>query len=177
VAKEQATHKQVVRKSGRPEPSRHLTLCVVAGSVLFLWVAWALAGFGSIREAASYYLRGETLFVDSTRKSFGAAAPGEELPVSFRLANRGNRPIRIVGCKTYCNCMLPNDLPFTLAPHQTRDFTLSLQMPGPEYAGSRASGRLELQLILFTNNPLQSRIALSISGDVLGGSNRLNPDP
>jgi hypothetical protein len=169
VSTEQATHKQVVPRSGTAALFRPLTLVAVTGLALVVWVVWAFAGFGSIREAASYYLRGETLFVDSTTKSLGAAAPSEELPVSFRLTNRGKQPIRIVGCKTSCNCMLPRDLPFALAPHEVREFTLSIRMPSPANFRSQA-GRLELQLILFTNNPQQPRIPLSIIGKARGGS-------
>ncbi len=165
MATQQTTREWVLPKINRLALSRPAALVVGMGLALILWAAWALAGFASIREAGRYYLRGETLFIDSVTQSFGSAAPREEVSVSFRLTNRG-KEIRILGCQTYCNCMLPRDLPFALAPNETRDFTLLIRMPGPEYARTQTPARLQLRFVLYTNNPAQSRIPLLISGDI-----------
>ncbi len=175
MSTEQESRKRVVPKLGMAAPNWFFTLLVVTSFSLVLCAAWNLTGFGSIREAVRYSMAGQTLLVDSTAKSFGTLAPRDEVRVSFRLTNRGRGQIRIVGCQSYCNCTLPEDLPFVLEPDETREFVLLIRAPGPQFAKAGTSGRLELRMVLFTNNPFQSRIPLLISGNVRQNPAQTNP--
>src|SRR6202034_3578924 len=103
----------------------------------------------------------------STTKSFGVATPGDRIDAFFMLANRGNDSIRILGCNASCNCVIPNDLPFTLGPSEKRKFFVSIHMPTLEQMRTQKSTHLDLALTLFTSNPAQSRIRLSLKGEVL----------
>ena len=146
-----------------------LALCAMA--------VWGLANFGSIRDAISYYFKGETLILDSTTKSFGVAAPGERVSISFKLTNRGKTSIRILGCYARCTCLVPGDLPITLQSNEKRDFTVSISMPSHDEARARKSTHLELPFVLFTSSPTKSRVALSVSGEVRDKSATFNSDP
>jgi hypothetical protein len=159
----------VLPEKGKLLNQRRVVL-VSVNLALFIMAAWAFVGFGSIQDCASYYLRGETLFADAREKSFGSAAPGETVAVSYKLLNRGKTPIRILGCHALCNCVMPRDLPFTIKPHESTVFTTSIQMPNARQAGSTNGMHLRLPLTLFTSNPVQPRISLSVEGDVRGKS-------
>jgi hypothetical protein len=143
---------------------------------LLMWGLLAVAGFGLAalavwRPSGSYGLRaafarmtGRTVVLDSERKSFGIVAAGDPAAVSFRLTNWGDKPVRVVGYLTYCNCVSPNDLPFTLGPGEARDFVVSLRDSQP--AGGGASQTLDQPLVLYTTNPAQAEIPLTIQGEI-----------
>jgi hypothetical protein len=136
------------------------------GLLAGIMATWLCAQFGSVRQGIAYYARGQTLSLDSTAKSFGLARPDEVVFVTFKLTNRGSSNVRVVGCYVYCNCAAPKDLPFALAPGETRDFTVSIRAPSAQSLKVKGSGDLELPLTLFTNIASQSRIQLSIFGQV-----------
>jgi hypothetical protein len=144
---------------------RGVKVVIATTLTLAVIVIWALAGFGSLSVAAAYYLKGQTLFVDSTSKSMGVASPGETVVVPFRLTNHGRERVRIVGCYAYCNCMLPGDLPFTMAPGEVRNFNVSIKMPTRVNLRGAKSASLKFPLTLFTSIPAQSRVGLSIEGE------------
>jgi len=141
-------------------------ILIFTNLAVFAIAAWALASFGSIGGAISYYLKGETLFLDSTEKSLGIVSPGDQVGVTFKLTNRGRKQIRILGCQASCSCMIPDDLPFVLSPDESRDFTLSIRTPKPRGASDKKSIGMNLELTLFSNNPMQSRITLTIKGEI-----------
>jgi len=140
---------------------------VLSASLVFAAAAvWGICHFGSFRGAMNYYLRGESLSVDSITRSFGVAKPSDRLNVSFNLTNQGDETVRILGCQAYCNCVVPQDLPFALRPGEKSSFTISVHIPSGIQANREGSTHLELPLTLFTSNPQQSRVSLAISGDV-----------
>jgi len=157
---------QPSRKSRGLSPTATILICTNL-ALLFI-VVWALASFGSIRGAIGYYLRGVTLFVDSTEKSFGVASSGDHVDVTFKLFNRGREPIRVLGCSANCGCMVPRDSPFVLSPSEGRDFKVSIDIPELERVRSRFAN---LELVLFTNHEVQSRIPLHIKGEIGGKPN------
>lgn len=165
---EQAAQQQVL--PGRKSRTLNLAAAILISTnvLLIVLATWALASFGSIRGAIGYSLRGETLFVDSTEKSFGVASPGDHVDVTFKLSNRGREPIRVLGCSANCGCMIPRDLPFVLSPSGVRDFKVSIGIPELEQVRSPFAN---LELVLFTNHDGQSRIPLHIKGEIRGRPN------
>jgi len=137
---------------------------VSANAALIAAAVFALASFSSIKSAVGFYMRGETLLVDATEKSFGVAASGRTFDVSFRLTNRGDKPIRILGCKTICTCTVPHDLPYTLDPKESRDLNITVNTFGQVRDGQPTD--LYLPLTVFTSNRAQSRVGLAIRGEV-----------
>jgi Protein of unknown function (DUF1573) len=137
---------------------------IVATCLAFLSViAWATGGLDSLRTAYRY-MRGQTIFVDSHMQSFGIVSPGQPISVAFRLTNRGQRPVRIVGCKAICSCTVPNDLPFTLGIGESRILAVSVDNPKREPSSPPES--LNLGMTLFTNNPNQPRVPLIVKGEI-----------
>ncbi|MGO9466796.1 MAG: DUF1573 domain-containing protein [Isosphaeraceae bacterium] len=132
------------------------------GLALLAAVLWAVGGFSAIRSIGR-----ETISVDSRARSFGVVARGDRIAVSFKLTNHGRDPVRIVGCRAGCGCMLPEDLPFSIRPNGSRDFRVSIKFP-PAPAGGPVVETRTYPLTLFTSNPDQFEIPLTVSGEVRG---------
>ncbi len=130
---------------------------------LFASLTWAVGGFKAVRSAY-HRITGETILVDEHTKSFGVVAPGDRIAFSFKLTNTGSTPVRIAGCESACGCVMPTDLPFVLNPNESRDFPISIHNPNLE--GAMPRGSLSLPLNLFTTNPAQPRIRLTVKGEV-----------
>jgi len=158
----ESSQQQVVLAKERRLFNTGLFVVVSVNLAILIMASWALARFGSIRDCIAYYSRGETLFADSREKSFGTVAPDDRVSVSFKLTNRGSQPTRVLGCYSRCGYLVPNDLPFALGPNESRSFELSIHIPPNQYAASFFS---KIEIVLCTNNPLQSRIPLVIRGE------------
>lgn len=158
-----SSQQQIVPANDRRPPNQGRFVLVSVNLALLLMATWAWGTFGSIRHCIGYYLRGETLFVDAAEKSFGSVLPGDHAAVEFNLTNHGSKPIRVLGCYSRCRCIVPNDMPFELGPSKGRKFELAIDIPENEKFAALFS---KLEIVLFTNNPLQSRIPLIISGDI-----------
>jgi Protein of unknown function (DUF1573) len=161
-----ADHQVYTQVGRKHSPSQAALVLISANLVILIAAVWAWAAFGSIGMAVGYCLRGERLFADATEKGFGVAEPNTVVQVTFKLTNRGDEPIRILGCHANCSCVVPSDLPFTLDRNETRDFTVSIHTPRSELLGSPAGNRLHLPLTLYTNSPVQSRFSLAVKGEV-----------
>ena len=140
-----------------------MTVAVSLGLTLLVVATWVLGGFDGIWKAYAH-MRGETLIVDSATKSFGSVAPGEPISVTFRLMNRGDAAVRVVGCEAGCGCIVLESLPFVLDPNENRDLAISVRNPnrGLDNAGKL----LDLNLSLWTTNPAQPRVPLNIKGEI-----------
>lgn len=137
---------------------------VSANAALLAMALFAISSFGSIGPAIGYFLRGERILVDMPWKSFGAAAPGETVRVSFKLTNRNDGAIRVLGCKAGCTCAVPNDLPFALVPNESRDLTMTIQLPRARQ-GAGGTG-INLPFTLFTSSVAQPRLSLAVRGEL-----------
>ncbi|MFI5456161.1 MAG: DUF1573 domain-containing protein [Isosphaerales bacterium] len=160
---EQAIQRQVLPGIRGWAPSRPGALVVCAVSAPVVLAFWALGGFGAVGVAVAL-MKGETLFVDSSTKSFGVVPAGDPIVVSYKLTNRGDQNIRIVGCRAVCRCMVPEDLPFTLRPKESRNFPILIRNPKGE-GGSR-SQTINWGITLFTTNPAQAQIPLTVKGEL-----------
>ena len=144
-------------------PSRPGALLVCAASAPLLLAFWALGGLDAV-GAAIALAKGETVFVDSSTKSFGVVSAGDPLVVSYKLTNRSDQNIRIVGCRAVCRCMVPEGLPFTLRARESRDFPISIR--NPDRAQGNRSQTVNWGITLFTTNPAQSQITLTVKGEI-----------
>ncbi len=170
MATEELTEPEVLpwRRGWGLRPS--VTVFIFASLAFLGMGTWAAMTFGSIRQAIGYYLRGETLFVNSNVKTYGMASPGDDVQVSFKLSNRGREAIRVVGCFSICGCMVPKDLPFVIPPSGSRDFNLSIHIPDYEPSQARFTN---LDVVVYTSSPGQSRIPLQIKGEIRGKAGTL----
>ena len=131
---------------------------------LLVMAVWAFVSFGSIRSAMGYYVRGETLLVDSNEKSFGTASPGDPIGVTFTLTNRDLRPVRVLGCQASCTCIVPENLPLTLLPNQKGGLTISIRTNAQSVKLGRSM--VEQEVVLFTSSPAQPELHLTIKGRI-----------
>jgi Protein of unknown function (DUF1573) len=125
---------------------------------------WACGGRGALM-AAYHYVSGPALSVDSGTKSFGVVVEGDSASVCFRLTNRGSQTVRVVGCMTYCNCVVPADLPFTLRPNETRGFEVAVRTRSGD---ATWTPNINQPVTLYTTNPAQAEIHLTVKGEVRG---------
>ncbi len=109
-------------------------------------------------------MSGHALFVDSATKSFGVVEEGDPASVLFRLTNRGGEPVRVVGCMVYCNCIVPDNLPFTLSPSETRGFKISVRTRISKMGSPSES--INQPVTLFTTSRVQAEIHLTINGEI-----------
>jgi hypothetical protein len=144
-------------------PNRHGALLVCAASAPLLLALWALGGFDAVAVAVAL-AKGETVFVDSSTKSFGVVSAGDPLVVSYKLTNRSDQNIRIVGCRAVCRCMVPEGLPFTLRARESRDFPISIR--NPQRVRGSPSQTVNWGITLFTTNPAQAQITLTVKGEI-----------
>lgn len=165
MATEQAFQQGVASAKQIRLPRSPATTIVASGlGLVLLTVAiWAAGGFDAALRAY-LYMSGETLFIDSTTKSFGSVRAGDPTSVSFQLTNRGTEPVRIVGCLAYCNCIVPADLPITLNPSESRDFIISIHTF--QRGGESGTRPFNQPVNLYTTNPAQAEIPLTVKGVV-----------
>jgi Protein of unknown function (DUF1573) len=146
-----------------PRPARSRLAWPISATLAILLTCGGVAlatvvRFGSIHKAIQY-ANGLRLSVDETTKSFGVAAPGQRLGVSFTLTNLGGEPIRVLGCQTDCSCVAVDADPFDLEAGRPRKFDISIEMP-------RHVGPVERPVIVFTNAPGQEQVKLVVVGRV-----------
>jgi len=143
-------------------PRRSDAWVACAALALVAVAFWASQGLGAQR-AAYALIHSKALSVDSPIRSFGVVSPGESAVVSYRLTNHGSQNIRIVGCQAFCSCVVPKELPFTLRPKESRDFPVVLR------SSKNDSGQpvtIDWEITLFTTDPAQVRIPLTLKGEI-----------
>jgi len=168
---EQAIQQEVLPRK-RAWVSRWSGAFFVSAALVPLMLAfWTLGGLDAMGVAYAL-MKGETLFVDSFSKSFGIVQTGDPIAVSYRLTNRGDQSVRVVGCQAICTCIVPDDLPFTLHPKESRDLKISILNPKTEDKGP--SQAINWGITLFTTNPAQIQVPLTVKGEIRA---RSNPSP
>jgi hypothetical protein len=139
-----------------------VSMTIIFLNLLALFLAiFAYGFFGSIDRAVRFS-RGWTVSVDRPRQSFGTARPKERRTISFHLRNEGRTPIRVIGCRTSCSCVAPDQMPFGIGPGEVKEFRVSIvHMPA-------TPGNLSLSAVLYTDSPAQPELELTIEGEVRG---------
>lgn len=165
----QAIHGQGPSRRETPVPTSSALVFLAVNLALLAGAAWAMAAYGSVARAVAYHLRGETLFLDSTEKSFGVIAPGGSTVVTFKMFNYGPTPIRVLGCRSACTCLLVSDIPMTIPENGSRDLVTRVRTSAKE--GAPETTRLDAELVLFTSNANQSRVHIHVKGEVRGKPN------
>ena len=139
-------------------------LLISVNLLLAIAVVGALLWFGSLATAVQV-LGGRPLVVDATTKSFGVAEPGQTVEVTFNLVNYGSQPCRIVGATVGCACTVPQDVPFSIAPGETKSLRMLINIPDDLKEGDDFPARLTL----YTTIAAQPQLDFKIVGKVGGG--------
>jgi hypothetical protein len=125
----------------------------------------ALLGVASLRygslPAAVAAIQGRAIVADATTKSLGDMIPDRPHLVDFTLTNLSSRPVRIVGVRSSCSCVLTEQRP-PLVIESGRELKLRFS------AVPQASPPEFLQEIrVYTDVPSQPAVALSVTGRVV----------
>ena len=155
-----AREPESVEKAGWSWNTKFIIFCHIIFILIFII---ACNRYGSLRNALSFFSTGQLLYIEPAHKTFGTAAPGEQVVVPFRLTNRGRDAIRVVGSTVGCSCTVPDDMPFRIAPGRSRTFHVTIKVPNEP-------GPVEMPIVLYTSIPDQSRINLRITGTIISKS-------
>lgn len=138
---------------GLDRPATQFVLAVIAVSLI---LGWGLRCFGSI-GATFAVLSGERFVVDAQMKSFGTAIAGEERRLRFQVSNLAATPVRLLGAKSKCACVLVNNLPVTVPPNSSRRLDVRART-----ADKR--GHFEEDIVIFTDSPERIKLRLRVTG-------------
>ena len=93
-----------------------------------LVLACILFAFGSFKEAV-HRIKGEAFYVYPRTVRLGDRAPATTETVVFHLKNLTDDEISVVGEKTSCSCVVTEDLPIVVKPHETVDVKVRSKTP------------------------------------------------
>ena len=137
--------------------------------IVALVLVFAMMWFGSLASALAY-LAGERLIVDTRSKSFGTIEMGKGATLTFHVTNYSGRPITILGSESSCSCVVTSDLPKRILPGERGDLRI-------DFRNRSLSGWISERATFFTDNPSQTRLILSIRGNVNGEHGRNGRGP
>jgi hypothetical protein len=131
---------------------------IFANIGLGVLVVVALYTFGSI-ESALGYLRGDRLIPEVRSKSFGTISGNDDLVIAFRIKNLLRRPVRVLGAKTSCTCLILDDLPMTLPPTSVSAIRVRVR---PRVK----TGRVAESIQILTDYKYQSHLDIKLTGEI-----------
>jgi Protein of unknown function (DUF1573) len=166
MSTETAASEQVELRGREPWLNRSSMMVGLVLAPFALGAACYAYGGREALRAVHVLVSGRSLVVDHATKSFGVISEGDSASIRFHLTNRGNRPVRVVGCMKYCNCLVPDELPLTLGPGEDRDFDVVVRTFTGEVRGEFES--IDQPVRLYTTDPGQAEIKLRIEGTVRG---------
>jgi hypothetical protein len=136
-------------------PAWALPLVLTNFGLAFL-LAFGTYWFGSIGSAIAY-VRGDRLLPNVYTRSFGVAPSGRELSTEFKLTNWAGSPIRILGARSSCTCVLAAGLPATVQPRKT--YVLKLRI-----RNRRKKGHVSEHVHLLLDDPQGKSLVLKVEG-------------
>jgi hypothetical protein len=135
----------------KPFLMRTLTLALGASAVVAVFAVTAVAQYGSVTTAL-VALRAEALSVEPPIADIGNGPAGERLTVRLTVVNRGDRPVRLVGGKSDCKCIVTDDLPQVVPAGESRTVNARVLLP-------RVPGEFRHKYIFNTDDPGQPVVA------------------
>ena len=137
-----------------------LTLAILAGGLALA----ATFRYGSIGNAIAA-LRGEVLIVHPETHRFGPVEPGQKVTLEYTLTNLRPVPVRLVGSHSSCSCTVPDRLPQTLGPWETR--AVRVRFDTPEQIPAAAEGtQFHQEVVIYTSDPSRPQVTLALVGEV-----------
>jgi hypothetical protein len=110
-------------------------------------------------SAALAQLRGQPLRVTSPELAIDEGEVGEVRPTTLWITNCVDRPIRVLGGTSKCNCNVTPELPLTIGPRETRAIPAVYKLPA-------GTGWFEVPFVVYHDveeaAPLQGRIVVHV---------------
>lgn len=134
-----------------------LLWCGGAVVLAALFVAWALARFGSLPLAAAW-LRGEPLVLQPATFDAGVLAAGETAKLQLRVVNFTGQSVRIVGGTSSCTCVATEGLPLDCPANAAVEIPVTMRAP---YGERTVRTTLSLYTDLPSASPLLARLSIA----------------
>lgn len=103
--------------------------------------------------AATHAWRGDALLLDRYEAAVDRSDRGQTIP--FRLTNTSSQPVRFLGARSSCSCVIADGFPFEFAPGSSR--TLEVR-----YRPKKTVTQAHESVFLYTDSPTQQIIPLII---------------
>lgn len=121
-------------------------------------IAFSFWQFGSLPNAFAY-VRGEDYVLSSRVVDVGEGEYGEIREGAILIRNLTFKPIRIVGLDASCRCAASEPLPITIAPRETRQFSVKVSLGGKGGSIERAAQ------IMFDSHGHMSKASIVLQGE------------
>lgn len=157
VAKHSPAHPTA---SGRREPSvsspsalserRYAVIGGTIGCIALVGVAFAGFAFAGSLDGALGVASGREVVISPSTVDLGTATVGETKRATVRIVNASASPVRVVGGKNSCGCMVTRELPVTVPARGSVEFPIAVTI--------RSAGFKEVVFTLFTDHTQQRRL-------------------
>jgi hypothetical protein len=132
------------------------------GLLLALLTGVSNIAFGSLDEALAV-LSGDRIVIRPALLDMGEAYSGEELEGTLEVVNRSDRPLRVVGGTSDCNCIATLDLPLTIASGESGQIKVRMKLPG-------GKGNFTRRAMFFIDDQWIHRVSFRLGGRSLGSA-------
>ena len=96
--------------------------------------------------------------IDNMSHDFGTIWVGPKLEHTFKVTNKGTKPLEITKVRPSCGCTIAGNYPRKLAPGESGDFPFSIN-------SNKVRGRFSKSITVTCNDPVNSNIRLTLSGE------------
>lgn len=101
---------------------------------------------------------GPDLSVDSASIDVGAAPSGSFREAAVTVTNHSSEPVRLLGAKTSCSCMLADQLPLTIPPKSSQTIDVGVSYNGtPQQDFSHS-------VLFYSSSERSPRVSVEIHG-------------
>ncbi len=142
---------------------------IVTTTVCFVVGLLTLGLFGKLRygtvAATVHAWRGDVMLCDRYEVAIGR--PQSDQTIAFQLTNTSSQPIRVLGARSSCTCVMATGLPLNVAPGATK--TLEVR-----FKPKKLDVPLSESIRVFTDRPGQQIIPLTISAGTTVDSKETN---
>jgi len=127
-----------------------LAIAVVLG-ILVIWLGSWKAGMA--------WAKGHSVYVLADPVAVHDAPGGSRVVTAIRLRNVSTRPVRVLGGRSDCSCVLVEELPFDLRAGESREVRVRLTVP------EKKGASFEHSVLLFLSVP-GPPVVTTVSGTV-----------
>jgi hypothetical protein len=124
-------------------------------------LGWAIAQFGSVRDAR-LYASGVRIVAEGTPIEIPEGRAGETREAAFLVRNLSGNPVQIIGASKSCGCIEVEKLPLTVPRKGVKEVRLTINLE------QAAEGAINQAIVFHTDDAATPRFAVTVSGRVLG---------
>jgi hypothetical protein len=136
-----------VSSSGARSERRYALIGASAACVALVAVSFVGFAFAGSFDGALGVASGQALVMSPSIVDLGDAVVGETKHATVRIVNASAAPVRIVGGKNSCGCMVTGELPVTVRARGSVEFPIEVTI--------RSEGYKEVVFTLFTDHAAQ----------------------